>query len=592
MTKVIVRKRAKHSKTRSGCRICRLRRIKCDEGRPACDNCRRGDRACLYDNVPVAQDVITRRRLEPAVRRYFLLPSTDLSSGENLSLEYFSTFTVPLLPQKLWWEHISLDLSRHDSTIAHAAAALGSMHRALASRDHAGALQIHGEQRSLANKQYTQAIAGLRHYIQECAVEKRILKESELVVVLLTCILFFCYEAFSGHDDKASLHLRTGLRILYEQTRSADAVPEPGDDRVITTTTTMRSYLDALKYTFVCLDNDLNMVDEEEPYLSAVCLEELPTSFHSLQQAHIHLDYLAQRANEVYRMLLTSCEQYLEQNPTMVTDIDEDAREFHIGCVSRLIPLHDNDPFWTEYESIRQDLKSWLSAFVSVPTTPGQRSDHLLSQIYFFYVWYRVETWRDATEELADRFEEQFLHITRLAEEYLSLHMGQTQYVANRDDGGRSESTVYSTPPLFSFGTGFVTTMMLVAIKCRISAVRRRCVAVIRSINLQGFFDSAYLASYLEAIMQLEEQQALKHHASGALGIPSELQAGDVPERARIFEPMMLPRRHVEQTNFYTLDHGEMMIAHFAEGSSNSLVVSSRPFARDPSQSAGTSKSL
>ncbi|KAE8151294.1 putative Zn(II)2Cys6 transcription factor [Aspergillus avenaceus] len=38
----------KHKRTRSGCFTCRSRRIKCDETRPICDRCRKGNRECVY----------------------------------------------------------------------------------------------------------------------------------------------------------------------------------------------------------------------------------------------------------------------------------------------------------------------------------------------------------------------------------------------------------------------------------------------------------------------------------------------------------------------------------------------------------------
>ncbi|KAK2032447.1 hypothetical protein LX32DRAFT_650053 [Colletotrichum zoysiae] len=38
----------KHRRTRSGCYMCRSRRVKCDETRPICDRCRKGNRECIY----------------------------------------------------------------------------------------------------------------------------------------------------------------------------------------------------------------------------------------------------------------------------------------------------------------------------------------------------------------------------------------------------------------------------------------------------------------------------------------------------------------------------------------------------------------
>ncbi|KAF9881812.1 hypothetical protein CkaCkLH20_00958 [Colletotrichum karsti] len=42
----------KHRRTRSGCYMCRSRRVKCDETRPICDRCRKGSRECIYPEPP------------------------------------------------------------------------------------------------------------------------------------------------------------------------------------------------------------------------------------------------------------------------------------------------------------------------------------------------------------------------------------------------------------------------------------------------------------------------------------------------------------------------------------------------------------
>ena len=41
----------KHKRTRSGCFTCRSRRIKCDEARPVCDRCKKGNRDCVYPST-------------------------------------------------------------------------------------------------------------------------------------------------------------------------------------------------------------------------------------------------------------------------------------------------------------------------------------------------------------------------------------------------------------------------------------------------------------------------------------------------------------------------------------------------------------
>ncbi|TDZ61090.1 Transcriptional regulatory protein moc3 [Colletotrichum trifolii] len=45
----------KHRRTRSGCYMCRSRRVKCDETRPICDRCRKGNRECIYPEPPATK---------------------------------------------------------------------------------------------------------------------------------------------------------------------------------------------------------------------------------------------------------------------------------------------------------------------------------------------------------------------------------------------------------------------------------------------------------------------------------------------------------------------------------------------------------
>ncbi|PKS09077.1 hypothetical protein jhhlp_003691 [Lomentospora prolificans] len=45
----------KHRRTRSGCFMCRSRRVKCDETRPICERCKKGNRECIYPDLPTSK---------------------------------------------------------------------------------------------------------------------------------------------------------------------------------------------------------------------------------------------------------------------------------------------------------------------------------------------------------------------------------------------------------------------------------------------------------------------------------------------------------------------------------------------------------
>ncbi|PSN60164.1 hypothetical protein BS50DRAFT_626142 [Corynespora cassiicola Philippines] len=44
------KKRRMHKKVKSGCLMCREKRVKCDEGKPTCARCERNDRECIYED--------------------------------------------------------------------------------------------------------------------------------------------------------------------------------------------------------------------------------------------------------------------------------------------------------------------------------------------------------------------------------------------------------------------------------------------------------------------------------------------------------------------------------------------------------------
>ncbi|KAK9458727.1 uncharacterized protein V1516DRAFT_116717 [Lipomyces oligophaga] len=55
-----------HRRTRSGCYTCRKRRVKCDETRPICNRCKKGQRECLF---PAPRSTLSKRQRALEARR-------------------------------------------------------------------------------------------------------------------------------------------------------------------------------------------------------------------------------------------------------------------------------------------------------------------------------------------------------------------------------------------------------------------------------------------------------------------------------------------------------------------------------------------
>ncbi|RDA84696.1 hypothetical protein CP532_2765 [Ophiocordyceps camponoti-leonardi (nom. inval.)] len=57
----------KYRRTRSGCFTCRGRRVKCDETRPVCERCKKGNRSCVYPDPPVLKGPLNQKKTKDAV---------------------------------------------------------------------------------------------------------------------------------------------------------------------------------------------------------------------------------------------------------------------------------------------------------------------------------------------------------------------------------------------------------------------------------------------------------------------------------------------------------------------------------------------
>ncbi|KXT06997.1 hypothetical protein AC578_7262 [Pseudocercospora eumusae] len=96
----------------------------------------------------------------------------------------------------------------------------------------------------------------------------------------------------------------------------------------------------------------------------------------------------------------------------------------------------------------------------------------------------------------------------------------------------------------------------MIAFKSRKSSIRRRCIELLRTINMQGVFDSWYLASFAQLVADLEEKRA-REITCKPEGV--DLEASEVPEAARFVEIELSPVNYTEhRQSFYKGDMGRL----------------------------------
>ncbi|PTB62319.1 hypothetical protein BBK36DRAFT_1129295 [Trichoderma citrinoviride] len=281
-------------RVKTGCQTCKKRRVKCDEGRPACQRCLSTGRVCdgygiwgggnnAYGNPDKAMSASSTSmvRVKPTqtLRTVVVMSQRRSIAGQPASLgyEYFRRYTTTKLPglfESGFWDSLVLQASEQEPAVLHAVTALGAAHK--------------NEER-ISLTEYNEAIRHLRQSL------KRSDKEA-LRVCLITCMLFVCIELLRGGFTAGHAHLSSGLRLLREIQRRDGVIASDGDIII-------RSHAESIEDTLVEVFSRLNVQIALFGHVSSYLLfvgessetlktYDIPPSFPSLREARQHLDTL------------------------------------------------------------------------------------------------------------------------------------------------------------------------------------------------------------------------------------------------------------------------------------------------------------
>jgi hypothetical protein len=282
-------------------------------------------------------------------------------------------------------------------------------------------------------------------------------------------------------------------------------------------------------------------------YLYPICKDPMPMRFSNPDEASLHLEVITAKIFDFFDDLYIHTREILSRHRDLDA-VNDDTQGLLIRASLRSLDLDSS--LAEGVEDCHRNLDAWMLAFSGVSQTPSNRLSHISAQIFYFCVWIWSKTWLDTTSMLVDRFEPQFEYFTGLCEQYVELHLAKTPlrsgFSARGNGVGHERS---DTPPAFSLGSGVVTCLVVIVEKCRTSSIRRRCIATLRKINLQGVFDTDYLVAYLSAVVEHEEQVAQLFNLDDDL--KTDFGAHEIPEAARFLEVLMLPTYHCSDFDFY-----------------------------------------
>ncbi|CAD6442484.1 e32295e1-7485-4bd1-9e09-2b32c334c8f3 [Sclerotinia trifoliorum] len=194
---------------RTGCRTCKIRRVKCGEEKPFCKRCTSTGRRC--DGYEIITDPKKPSSTKKQTSISTVVQSNALQDSlEPVILDFFRAYTVAEFAGDFsteFWERRIFQAATVEPSIRHCILALGAIHKNyIETYQQAQAAKYPTPTQAFAFRQYTKAIRILRESI--------VRKPHSLEVTLISCILFICFDCLVGDQAAGLVHLKSGLRIL------------------------------------------------------------------------------------------------------------------------------------------------------------------------------------------------------------------------------------------------------------------------------------------------------------------------------------------------------------------------------------------
>ncbi|KAK4443303.1 hypothetical protein QBC34DRAFT_284485, partial [Podospora aff. communis PSN243] len=522
------------TKSKMGCRTCRARRVKCDEGKPACQRCISTGRVCdgygiwggggnSYGSAERAVNTLFKQssRKAPSASKTLKTTSPALIPGldqqEYATFDFFRRRTATKLPGMFsseFWDTLVFQLSSREPAVLHAVIALAATHRRAIAVGHARRPFLATDEKDvgldsdevLALQQFNKAVGHLQRF-------KRKTQES-LRATLVSCIIFICIELLKGKVGPSQAHFQSGLKLLQEiQPGESDASPmqphaKSVDNHVAEAFARLniQSSISGGGPDQSCM-MILHKLSELEP--------EAPLVFDSISSARRHLDRLVQ---QVHRL-------------------SAEAKQAALNCQvvpSRLV---------LDQERLQRSVTSWLRTFTSslprMETFEPEGSHRItlgapLLLLYHAMISIMVATsLRCGDETIYDSHTASFATIL---EQATNLWNKIVDYVPVTPRPGQPDHLS------FTVDLGFIPPLYFTALRCRVPRFRRLAIGLLASTpHREGVWDGAVTAAIARKIVEMEEGgfysgagiKFAQPFSFSHTGIPPSLPPDDVPRVPR-----------------------------------------------------------
>ncbi|KAK9851219.1 transcriptional regulator family: Fungal Specific TF [Penicillium brevicompactum] len=552
-------------KVKTGCKTCKKRRVKCDEGRPACRQCVSSSRPC--DGYGIWGGGGTPYMPPQSHRTLSVyctpVPAGSLNDQEQVCFDWLIKRTAKKFAgifQSDFWETLIFQASAQEPAVRHAVIALASAHRFEQRFDprFPDAPDPVNEQFTL--QQYNKAILHLR--------TKTTQTSHSLRVALITCMLFVTLEYLRGQYLMGSAHLRYGMRLLTEISASTSKsamtpkILRPKEDFAYNALVDTYAQLGIQSAMFGHIPSNMCLVTQDPQ-------STIPYIFSSLLEARRSIDDHLNRIHCLKR-------HFRDQRPDNIQEMSEVQ-----SCILADLVL------W------RKAYNASLARLESHNTSGRDKFGYLLLRVYHEMATIMASVCLAGSEDsemIFDEYTENFITImsglidmwkswtsanfpdqdlSKLTEESSNFREIFEKFQNMSDTNVFFESSlleilehsseindILKTPDCggsgFTVETGYIPPFYYTALKCRVPRIRRQAVRALRAApHREGVWNGPLLASVLEAVIKIEEADLYKgesrvHSPVGfLLPRPDDLLVPKVPAEARISDVKVILPDHV-----------------------------------------------
>ncbi|KAJ8071481.1 hypothetical protein OCU04_001801 [Sclerotinia nivalis] len=489
------RSRAFSTRAKTGCKTCKVRHVKCDEGRPGCGKCFQTGRKCdgyahcapgpNPKSSAISSAIVSNSfsgityQLPPTIPD-FLSPSLSVSDREQHSFHFFHTQSAPQLGScfgSKFWNHFVLQASHREPAVRHAVIALGSLHERFELEDKfISKVRGDTEENSFALRQYVRAI--------NCLVQPSMSVNTNHTyksanVALTACILFICFETLRGDHGSALAHIDGGVKIFSEMQvsgeSSAISIEDLPEDHIP---------VSIFRILFSRLDTQASVLNSRARIIdggSGSSLNSIPDQFLNVEQAREALESIWTFSG---RNLL-SCSMY--NGVPLPLPTSEEAKIlllFRLESWNRAFELYSCttnetnsiellNPMEKSARNLLRMHKTMTQILVTTSTTYPIASN-------------------EPNELLWDKFRSEFESMVRWASEF--IHMPPNI----RREGREAAS--------FTLDNEILQPLFLVATKCRHRSIRNKAILLLKQADRQeGLWNSLLSTRVAERVRDIEE---------------------------------------------------------------------------------------